>query len=256
MKAIFFIVFYLLNYNFSFAKIVMDLSKHTINISRDFKGTNIMLFGVCDKDEDIIIVFRGGKSDLKIKKMHKKNNIWSVDSVIKFIDVPNIYTLYSNKKIDNLLSENDIDDLNLSISGLSVKEKLNRRDDMLYLYESFNAMIRERKKHNLLGDYPYSIEKIDDSTLFRVKLYIPDRIKAGIYNITAYSVKNHKITSIVSSPVNIRKVGLNGTIYYLAFNYSKTFAMLSIIWAMFVGWLANYIIQAIIDKNRNKNKMV
>jgi uncharacterized protein (TIGR02186 family) len=253
MKIIFFFAIYLISYNTSIAKVVMDLSKHTINISRNFKGTDVTVFGVCDKDEDIIIMLRGGTSNLKIKKMHKKNNIWSVDFVINFLDMPNIYTLYSNKKIDNLLSEDDIDDLNLSISGLPVKEKLNRRDDILYLYESFNAMIKQRKLYNLLGDYPYSIEKIDNSTLFRVKLNIPDRIKTGTYSVVVYSVKDKKITSVVAVPLNIRKVGVSGVLHYLAFNYSKTFAILSIVWAMFVGWFVNYIIQAIIDKNKAKS---
>ncbi len=246
------IIIFLLSIFDSNAKIVMDISKHTINISSNFKGATVTAFGVCDKDEDIIIVFRGGQNQLKVKKMHKKNNIWSVDSVIKFDDVPNIYTLYSNKKILNLLPLNDIEDLNLNIHSLSIKEKLNRRYDMLYLYESFNSLINERKKYHLLGEYPYSIEKVDGSMLFRIKIEIPDRIKAGTYDIIGYSIKNQKITSIVAIPINIRKVGVNGFLYYLAHNYSKTFAILSIIWAMFFGWLTNYIIQAIIDK-RNKD---
>ncbi len=236
--------------NIAHAKLVIDLSKHTISIGRNFKGTTVTAFGVCDKDEDIIILLQGGKSETRVKKLQKKHHIWGVDAMIKFTEVPDIYTLYSNKKIRNILPESDISALNLSISELAIKENLNNKRDMFYLYEAFQALIEQRKKYRLLGEYSYLIEKVDNSDLFRIKIEIPDRIKTGTYDVVAYSIKNEKITSVVAIPINIRKVGLNGILYHLANNYSKTYAISSVIWAMFLGWLVNYIIQAIRDKYR------
>ena len=52
-------------------KAYFDLSQNEINIDTDFKGQELILFGLTDPDYNIIIIIRGPKENLTVKNKNR-----------------------------------------------------------------------------------------------------------------------------------------------------------------------------------------
>ena len=84
-SSILFLIFINLIYNLAYAqKAYFDLSQNEINIDTDFKGQELILFGLTDPDYNIIIIIRGPKENLTVRYTNKRqpdiqvrqNNKW------------------------------------------------------------------------------------------------------------------------------------------------------------------------------------
>lgn len=229
--------------------ITLELSKNKVDIKRNFQGTTIVAFGIIDDNSDIIIVAKGDFESLKVKKIHKNiHNIWTIENITNFKKVPKFYSIYTNQDIHSILDERTINNMNLILSGLDMSEVIKNNKDAVNLEKSHQAILDQKEKHSLFFSDQKGVNRVENSNLFKVAIRIPDRMSTGRYMITAYEVKNRKIVSSVSLPIVVRKIGVNGTLYNLSQNFSKTYAFLAIYLAITFGWICNYIIQAVAEQ--------
>ena len=77
-------------------KAYFDLSQNEISINTDFKGQELILFGLTEPDHDIIVVVRGPEENLTARNKKRILGFWFNTNSVTYIDIPKVYFISSN----------------------------------------------------------------------------------------------------------------------------------------------------------------
>ncbi len=223
--------------------IISGISTNEINIDTNFRGADILLFGAKGYTGNIVIAVRGPKKNFMITKKERFLGIWHNGERIKVKDLYSYYSLFStfsdNAASAEILSMLELGKSNLkfNFSGEATDSKKN--DFQIQLIDKF-------EKSKL---YP-TTSKIDflDETLFKVMLHFPKNISRGIYTVEIYLINEDNLTSFQSIPIYVNQVGLSARILDFAYQESFLYGIITVILALVVGWLANYLFIRFIGK--------
>ncbi|MBM5781882.1 MAG: hypothetical protein FJ368_00480 [Pelagibacterales bacterium] len=225
--------------------IISGISTNEINIDTKFNGTEILLFGAKGDAGDILIAVRGPKKNFLITKKEKFLGIWHNGNRVKLKNSYSYYSFFSNSG-DKIL-ENDIaKDLELGgknlkfyVSGNEESRKNKNEFEM-----EFVSNLEQQKLYSINGNV---IDFLDES-LFKVILKFPKNIARGIYNVEIYLLDDNNLVSFQTIPIYVNQVGFSAQILDFAYQEPFLYGLLSVIIALVVGWLANYLFARFVGK--------
>ncbi len=222
------------------APLISGISTNEINIDTNFQGARILLFGAKGDAGNIVIAVRGPKKNFLVTKKERLLGIWHNGERVKFKEAYSFYQMFftfsdqnlDQETIDQLLGELELGKNNLPFQTSEKHEKTK---------EEFKIkLIENLEKNNLYSDTKSKIDFLDE-TLFKVIIDFPKNITRGVYNVEIYLISEGGLTSFQSIPVYVNQVGLAAKILDFAYRESFLYGIFSIIIALVVGWLANYI---------------
>ncbi len=235
------ILFFIFSLNQSFAApVISGISTNEINIDTNFQGAKILLFGAKGDAGNIVIAIRGPKKNFLVTKKERLLGIWHNGQRTKFKEAYSFYEMFftfsdqniDQETIDQLMKNLELGKNNLPFQTSEKNEKIK---------EEFKIkLIENLEKNNLYSDTKNKIDFLDE-TLFKVIIDFPKNISRGIYNVEIYLISEGRLTSFQSIPVYVNQVGLAAKILDFAYRESFLYGIFSIIIALVVGWLANYI---------------
>jgi len=244
LKTIFLSAIFLLFANSAFASpIISGISTNEINIDTKFRGADILLFGAKGYSGNIVIAVRGPKKNFLITKKERFMGIWHNGERIKVKDIYSYYSLFStfndNAASSDILALLELGRNNLKFDFSGSADDKTKNDFQIQLIDKF-------EKSSL---YP-ATNKIDflDETLFKVMLHFPKNISRGIYTVEIYLINEDSLTSFQSIPIYVNQVGISARILDFAYQESFLYGIITVILALVVGWLANYLFARFIGK--------
>lgn len=224
--------------------IVSGISTNEINIDTKFNGTNILIFGAKGDAGNIIIAVRGPKKNFLVTKKDKTFGIWHNGKRIEFEDFSSYYSIFStfedSKSTGNLLSKLELGTNNLQFKMIHKNDKKDEKEFTLQLIENL-----EKEKLYSIG-----AEKIDflNETLFKVILHFPKNISRGIYTVEIYLINEVGLISFQSIPIYVKQVGISAKIFDSAYQQPFLYGIFSVIIALVIGFLANFIFARFLGK--------
>lgn len=243
MKKIFATLFLLLIPALSFARpIISGISTNEINIDTNFNGTKILLFGAKGDAGNIVVAVRGPKKNFIVTKKQRLLGVWYNGQRIKFKDSYSYYSLFStfddNRVTNQLLSQLELGTNNLQFTGSSTSPKND---------EFKMQLVNKLEKDELYLSGANKIEFLDE-TLFKVILNFPKTISRGVYTVEIYLISEDNLISFQAIPIYVNQVGVSAEISDYAYQQPLLYGILSIIVALVIGWLANYLFVRFIGK--------
>lgn len=217
--------------------IISGISNNEINIDTSFKGAKILLFGAKNDAGNVIVSVRGPRKDFLVNKKKRIFGIWYNAERIKFQNSPSFYSLFSAFKNDEAspetLEEFEIGENNIKfdvLSSIDQKTKSEFQRELIQFLES-------KKLYN------GSTKNIDflDESLFKVLVEFPKNIALGVYSVEIYLINQGSISALQSIPIYVNQVGLNSEISNFSTEQPVIYGVLAVIFALFAGWLTNYI---------------
>ena len=79
--------------------IVADVDDHLVEITTDFAGQDILVFGAIDGPGDVILVMRGPAGRVAVHQKDRFAGIWVNANSIEFDDVPSLYGVASSRPL-------------------------------------------------------------------------------------------------------------------------------------------------------------
>ncbi len=239
------IAFFVVNQKSEARPIISGISTNEINIDTKFNGAEILLFGAKGDAGDILIAVRGPKKNFLITKKEKFLGIWHNGNRVKLKNSYSYYSFFSNSG-DKIL-ENDIaKDLELGgknlkfyVSGNEESRKNKNEFEM-----EFVSNLEQQKLYSINGNV---IDFLDES-LFKVILKFPKNIARGIYNVEIYLLDDNNLASFQTIPIYVNQVGFSAKILDFAYQEPFLYGLLSVVIALVVGWLANYLFARFVGK--------
>ena len=236
------------------ARMVTDLSRHIIEISSEFSGTELLIFGAIERDMlqgeglrgvdieamdyDIIVVVQSASHDMVVRRKELVGPIWVNKEFQTLKDVPGYYAVTTTKPLAQMLPEEEIRLLGIGMKQMKVEfeSSVSPAEEKSYR----DGFIRIMKSKKLYSQQEGMVSILDD-ILFRAILYFPANMPVGDYQVDIHLVKDGEILLSEETPLEVGKTGLERLIYTFAHEYPPYYGIMAIIVALFAGWLGGFL---------------
>ncbi|MCK5425555.1 MAG: TIGR02186 family protein [Emcibacter sp.] len=235
-------------------RMVTDLSSHVIEITSEFSGTELLIFGAIERglpqadgghgvtiegmDYDIIVVVQSSRHDMVVRRKEQVGPIWANKDFRTLKDVQGYYAVTSTRPLDLILSEDQLIELQAGLKQLKIVfvESLSPKER-----KEFRAgFIRNMKAKKLYNQQEGTISVLD-GILFRAILEFPANMPVGDYQVDVHLVRDGELLLSEQSPLEVGKAGLERLIFRFAHEHPAYYGIMAIIVALFAGWLGGFL---------------
>ncbi len=229
--------------------IVADMSDRVIKISSNFTGSNIVVFGMIERDArtvsrgdpyDLVIVVRGENQTLVSRRKERVAGIWVNKKRRLFANAPNFYVMSSTRKLEDIAHPSTLTKMQLGTNYLLMPDGFNPQDKFA-TYDPFReAALRLKRAKGLYRDDLSSITFLNKA-MFRSTVDIPANVEVGKYEVTVHLFRGGSLLHSSSQQLNVTKTGFEQLTYGLSRNHGVIYGILCVILAVFTGWFAGIV---------------
>ena len=229
-----------ISYPESTSDLVSDIKNKEIDITSNFNGSELFIFGASKKQDGevesnthgIIIEVIGTTKTKKIRMKDRRFGIWINDSEGVLHGVPDFYFITSSHTITDLLNET-----NRIKNQIGIENHLKQGNSDVR-QEYIEALVRIQTI-NKLYQFEEGTLDLKDNTLFSTKVVLPNNINEGFYIIKTHLADGTNVINVDKQLLVVKKVGLGNFLFNLAHTAPFTYGVFSIIVALLSGWLAS-----------------
>ena len=242
-----YILFFLISLSFNVRaqnQIVADLSQENVEISTDFLGAKILLFGAYDgrKGDDIIVVVTGPKGLVTVQKKEKILGVWVNTKKVNYINAPKYLSISSNRDSNKILNQKTQKISEIGLNNLNIRIQPGKR---VHSEKEW----REALTRNMLKSKLWSVNEnslsLNKNSLFRSYLSLPSNVTIGKFEVKILHYRNSKLISKETNTINVSKSGISAEIYNIAQNYSTLYGIFAVLLAVFIGWGTNLVFRKV-----------
>lgn len=234
---IIFIIFPAISYS---KPIVADLALHSVDIDHNFRGMDILLFGVKNDAGRLVVVLRGPTRDYVVRKKERIAGIWVNRKSMEFKNVNSLYFVSATGELAYIKNNHLLSSLNIGLSNIEIIPELGDPETDKFK----EALVRYKQSNNLYVKNPEEVSFWEE-TLFRTKLKFPKNIEGGVYTAEVYLFNDGLLTSMQSTPIKVSKIGFEAFMSELAHRFSLFYGVLCVAMALAAGWAASAIFSRI-----------
>jgi uncharacterized protein (TIGR02186 family) len=211
-----------------------------ITIDFFYHGSTVSVRGESDPNVDLVIKITSPEGHQVMKQKGKVGGfLWMNVGQLKFENTPNFYSVYSTKKLEEMLSAVEADKYVLGYPSLAKHVEVTPVANEEEKAKWFSEFIKFKEDSKV---YASSFGKISTTTAAngRQEYYIltdwPYQAAPGDYLVSVYAVKNGKVVEQAESKVNVEQVGVVKTLATMAKNSAALYGFLSIGIALGAGF--------------------
>lgn len=223
-------------------ELVSGLSTDLIQITSNFNGTDIVLFGAIEatggeatanKDQDLVIAIRGPPVDMTVRRKDRILGVWINREEVQLSGLPGYYFLASTRPLDDIASLATLQRFRLGTSNLEATVHGAATPDQAAAFRA--AAVRDLKRDHLYWESPTGIEFLS-RTLFRAQIPIPAAVPPGEYRAEVFLFRGGMVVSAQSSPLFVDKSGFERQVYNYAYQTSFAYGFVAVMMALGFGW--------------------
>ncbi|MDC3131686.1 TIGR02186 family protein [Pelagibacteraceae bacterium] len=217
-------------------EIYFDLSEDNIELKTDFKGKEIIIFGLLKDDHETLLTIKGPPSKMRIQKKERHFGIWINNQYVTYSNIPSLFFLSASKKINEILPESILINEDLSFEKILNNKTFNQNFIFKNDQEDWNNnFVRIKKEQSFYKSF--KMKKVKDK-LFQTSVFFPTNTIPGIYNVNIYYIRNNTIMSNDQKKIVIKKSGIGSKIFDFANNNAATYGVFVVIFSIFSGFIA------------------
>lgn len=217
------------------AKLTIDISEPTLEISTGFTGDTLTLFGTASQKGDIVILVKGPKTNIAVRRKVDVIGLWIHANTLEFKNVHGYYNVASSKPIFDIATADVRKQYRMGINSLIYTT----RDDVSAEKKNrfLEALIQNKQLQGLYALTPNAVEYLND-TLFKTRITMPANVPLGDYEIEAFLFKDGALIDQTSHPFKIEQVGLAAEVHDFAFEKPFLYGLSVILIAILSSFLA------------------
>jgi uncharacterized protein (TIGR02186 family) len=218
--------------------LIADLSSNVIAITTQFAGTEVLLFGAVEEAGDVVVVVRGPSRRAVIRRKDRVLGMWVNRKSFAFDKVPAFYVVASSRPLSELAPASVRARYRIGVDQLRFPTE--ERATATETEEFRRALIRRKQAHDL---YARSVGEVRflGKRLFRTDIHFPANVSTGSYTAEVYLMRDGEVVSVQSTPIVVRRVGLEAELFSFAHRQSALYGLIAIAMAVAAGWLAAVI---------------
>ncbi|HXX81874.1 MAG TPA: TIGR02186 family protein [Thermodesulfovibrionales bacterium] len=221
------------------AELTATANHDHIKIDFFYHGSSVSVRGISDQGTDLVIKIASPEGHQELRKKGKLAGfLWMNVGKLTFEKVPNLYSLHSTKKLEDILSRDEMDRYGLGYSALQKHAEIGPVASGDEKAEWFNQFVRFKESSKL---YSVSSGKINITEQGRTQNYYvlldwPYQALPENYTISVYAIKDKKVVETAETHVLVEQVGMVKSLAGMAKNNGAFYGIISILAALGAGF--------------------
>ena len=221
--------------------LVSGLSQDTVEITSNYTGTDIVVFGAIEHPEDtgqrdVVVVVRGPDAIMTVRKKDRYFGIFLNRDQARLDGMPSYYFLASTRPVDQLAPSYTLQRYSVGVGNITPAKIWSHHDAQPFR----EALVRHKTRDGLYGETQSGVEFLSP-TLFRARIPVPATVPRGTYTVDVYLFRDGTVLSAQSTPLFIDQTGLERRLYNFAHGSPLSYGLSTVLMAMFLGWLSSVV---------------
>jgi uncharacterized protein (TIGR02186 family) len=211
-----------------------------ITIDFFYHGSTVGVKGVSDAGRDLVIKITSPEGHQVMKQKGKVAGVlWMNVGTLTFENTPNMYELFSTKKVDDILTPGQQRKHTLGYAALADHVEVSPVANPAEKKQWFGEFVKFKEASNLYKTDSGKIEMKDlpdGHQEYFIETSWPYQAAPGDYTVSVYAVKNGKVIEQAESHVKVEQVGMVKTLATMAKDSAALYGFLSIGIALSAGF--------------------
>ncbi len=230
------------------ADVQIGLSSETIEITSNFDGADLVIFGSIENGDrqlleasgyDVVVALFGPREEVTVRRKERKLGVWVNGDAMRFSDVPSSYSVATTSSLSEIADSEAIKILQLGLDNINVvKEEGN--GDAKELETFRDSLARLKVSQSLFFERIGGVEFLSP-TLFKANLALPANVPIGKHTAHAFLFRDGKFLNAKFSEMQVRKIGFEQFTYELAHKNGLLYGIIAVLVAVATGWLASVV---------------
>jgi len=224
--------------------VVAGLSQDRIEITANYDGSNILIYGAVKREEpiptasrlDVVVTVEGPSASLKVLRKARRFGLWINTDAVVVDSAPSFYAVATTAPFANIIS--DTEDLRHSVSIPRAIRSVGAPQNVLDAQDFTAALIHLRESEGLYSMNEGGVN-LFDQTLFRTNVQLPANLVEGIYKIRIFLLRDRQVVDLYEKTLYVRKVGMERWLFRLSRNQPALYGVLALTIAAAAGWAAS-----------------
>jgi uncharacterized protein (TIGR02186 family) len=226
----------------------IGLSSETVEITSNFDGTDIVVFGSIENGNrallesggyDIVVALFGPREEVVVRRKERKLGIWINGDSVRFEDVPSSYSVATTRSLSLIAPPEDIRILQLGLKNINVvAQDHNTTEAELETFR--DSLGRLKVAQDLFLERIGGVEFLSP-TLFKAKLAVPANVPIGKHTAHAFLFRQGEFLNAQFAEMRVQKIGFEQFTYDLAHKNGLLYGIIAVLVAVATGWLASVV---------------
>jgi uncharacterized protein (TIGR02186 family) len=224
--------------------LVASVSSSRIEISSDFTGTTLAVFGVIERDArtvarpggyDVVIVVRGPDEEVVARRKQRTLGIWVNRESERFPEAPSFYSIDSTRPLAEITSPAILRAHDLGLHYADFGRGPGHAE------EPFRAaLIRIREKAGLFAERSGTVKMLTP-TFFQAGVPLPGTVPDGRFTVEISLFADGALLAHSVADLAIEKTGFEDAVHNIAGEQPLLYGFAVVALAIFAGWLGGVV---------------
>lgn len=211
-----------------------------ITIDFFYHGSTVGIRGVSDAGRDLVIKIASPEGHQVMKQKGKVAGVlWMNVGMLKFENTPNLYEIFSTKKVEDILTPEEQRKHVIGYAALADHVEISPLANAAEKTQWFGEFIKYKEASKLYRTDLGNIEMKDlqdGHQEYYIHTHWPYQAAPGDYTVSVYAVKDGKVVEQAESHVKVEQIGLVKTLAGMAKDSAALYGFLSIGIALSAGF--------------------
>lgn len=227
---------------------IISLSTHRLEITSNFVGAQIVLFGAIERDAqtisraggyDIAVVVRGPRAMVVTRQKSRIFGIWMNTDAREFVEVPSYYALVSNRPAEAIADLDLRRRQQIGVQGVRVETpRIGTNPSATPTFRE--AFLRINQARGLYRENPTGVTFLTPM-LFRANIPVVPNTPVGTFDVDIYLLSGGVVLARESTNFEVTKTGFEAFVANSARDYGLFYGLAAAAMALFTGWAASII---------------
>lgn len=229
--------------------LVSGLSQDQIQITSNYTGSDLLVFGAIEPDaesdvsaaigkRDIVVVVRGPGTTMNVRRKQRFAGIWINNREVTLTGMPGYYFVASTGPLGKIASEDTLERYQIGLDNVAPQSTSTHKVSTTEQFRQ--AVVRERMRAHVYTFAPQGVEFLSQS-LFRVHVPVPADAPRGQYTAEVYLFHDGEVVSAQSTPLFVDQIGVERRLFNLAHNQPLGYGLAAVLMAVLFGWLSSLV---------------
>ncbi len=231
-------------------RLVSSLSSHHVRITPSFTGTELVLFGIVERDAqspprrggyDIVVSVSGPRETLVVRRKERVIGIWvNVDSRT-FVQVPAYLAVLSTKPVEQIASMDVLRRLQLGLRRTLLPQQIGPDTADVVRDDPFRtSFLRLKQSRELYVEQPDAVTFITPA-MYRANIPLPAAAPVGSYQVDLKLFADGALIARGGESFEIAKFGFEQFVASSALNDGLLYGLATAALALLTGWVASVV---------------
>ena len=230
--------------------LVVSLSTHRVQINSSFVGTELVLFGSIERDEqtasrargfDIVVKVSGPPQAEVTRRKERVLGIWVNIESRTFVDAPGYLAVLTNRPVADIAAPDALRRYQVGLDNILLPQEISGDIGDVPADDPFRAaFIRLNREQGLYREAANAVTFLTPN-LFRAAIPLPANVPTGAYVVDVKLFADGTMLATSNSAIEILKVGFEQFVASAAHEHGLLYGLATAALALLTGWLASVV---------------